>query len=110
MARAVRDNARAMSDTTTVECTRCKNKRGPALPKAPFPNALGERIAKEICQDCWKQWLFKQNQLMNHFGLNTMDPDHRAMLLQNLKAFLFESGDTESIDTSMQGKITHIQQ
>jgi Fe-S cluster biosynthesis and repair protein YggX len=46
---------------------------------------------------------------MNHFGLNTMDPDHRAMLLQNLKAFLFEQGETAGIDESMQGKITHIQ-
>jgi Fe-S cluster biosynthesis and repair protein YggX len=98
-----------MADTNTVACARCRNPKAPALAKAPFPNALGERISKEICEDCWKAWLAKQNQLMNHFGLNTMDPDHRAMLLQNLKAFLFEQGETAGIDESMQGKITHIQ-
>jgi Fe-S cluster biosynthesis and repair protein YggX len=98
-----------MAETNTVACRRCGNKKAHALPKAPFPNALGERIHTEICQDCWKAWLAKQNQLMNHYGLNTMDPDHRAMLLQNLKAFLFEQGETAGIDESMQGKITHIQ-
>jgi Fe-S cluster biosynthesis and repair protein YggX len=88
---------------------RCGNPRAGALPKAPFPNALGERVFKEICQDCWKAWLAKQNQIMNHYGLNTMDPDHRTMLIQNMKAFLFERGETAGIDESMQGKITHIQ-
>lgn len=45
---------------------------------------------------------------MNHYGLNTMDPDHRAMLLDNLKGFLFNEGSTSQIDTSLEGTITHI--
>jgi Fe-S cluster biosynthesis and repair protein YggX len=98
-----------MAETTTVHCKRCGNPKGPALEKAPFLNALGERIRTEICQNCWKAWLVKQGQIMNHYGLNTMDPDHRTMLLQNMKAFLFEAGETAEIDTSQQGTITHIQ-
>ena len=95
-----------MSDTIT--CTRCKQKN-PALPKAPFPNALGQRIHAEICQPCWQAWLQQQNKLMNHYGLNTMDPDHRQMLIDNLKAFLFNEGPMSQIDTSLEGTITHIQ-
>jgi len=91
-----------------MQCTRCDRKQ-PALVKAPFPNALGERVKAEICEPCWKAWLAKQNQLMNHYGLNTMDPDHRAMLIQNMKAFLFEGGETSEIDSTQQGTITHIQ-
>ncbi len=45
---------------------------------------------------------------MNHFGLNTMDPDHRQMLLDNLKGFLFNEGPMSQIDTALEGTITHI--
>lgn len=98
-----------MAENTTLHCTHCGNPKAPALAKAPFPNALGERIHAAICQDCWKAWLAKQNQLMNHFGLNTMDPDHRAMIVQNMKGFLFGEGETADVDASKQGTITHIQ-
>jgi len=101
-----RHNAGVMTDTT-FSCTRCK-RPGPALEKPPFPNAIGQRIQAGICQPCWKEWLQKQNQLMNHFGLNTMDPDHRQMLLDNLKGFLFNEGPMSQIDSALEGTITHI--
>ena len=101
-----RHNAGVMTDTT-FSCTRC-NRSGPALEKPPFPNAIGQRIQAGICQPCWKEWLQKQNQLMNHFGLNTMDPDHRQMLLDNLKGFLFNEGPMSQIDSALEGTITHI--
>lgn len=96
-----------MADTDKITCVRCKQSN-PALPKAPFPNALGERIKAEVCEPCWQQWLQQQNKLMNHYGLNTMDPDHRKMILENLKGFLFNEGPMAEIDTSRQGTITHI--
>jgi Fe-S cluster biosynthesis and repair protein YggX len=90
----------------TIKCTRCGG-GNPALPKAPFSNALGERIKSQICEGCWKTWLAQQNKLMNHYGLNTMDPDHRKIILENMKAFLFNEGELAQIDTSMEGKIQH---
>ena len=96
-----------MADTPTLKCTRCKQ-ANPAMAKAPFPNPLGQRIHAEICDPCWQQWLQQQSKLMNHYGLNTMDPDHRKMILDNLKAFLFNEGPMAEIDTSLEGTITHI--
>ena len=96
-----------MADTQTITCTRCK-RTNPALAKAPFPNPLGQRIHAEICEPCWQQWLQHQSKLMNHYGLNTMDPEHRKMILDNLKAFLLNEGPLADIDTSLQGTITHI--
>lgn len=90
----------------TITCTRCGG-RHEALAKPPFSNALGQRIHAEICEGCWKTWLAQQNKLMNHYGLNTMDPDHRKIILENLKAFLFNEGQEAHIDTSLEGKIQH---
>ena len=96
-----------MSDTQTITCTRCKHSN-PALAKAPFANPLGERIKAGVCEPCWQQWLHHQTKLMNHYGLNTMDPEHRKIILDNLKGFLFNEGPMAQIDTSLEGTITHI--
>jgi Fe-S cluster biosynthesis and repair protein YggX len=43
--------------------------------------------------------------LINHYGLNVMDPQARAFLTKNLEAFLFKKGQEEDVDTSKQGTI-----
>ena len=96
-----------MAEPDKTTCVRCKQ-TSPALAKAPFPNPLGERIKAEICEPCWQQWLAHQNKLMNHYGLNTMDAEHRKIIVDNLKAFLFNEGPMADIDASLQGTITHI--
>jgi Fe-S cluster biosynthesis and repair protein YggX len=68
-----------------IKCTHCGEKR-PGLGFAPFPNALGQRIAAEICQPCWRDWLQKQTQI--------------------IKGYLF--GDTPNvaeIDTTKEGSV-----
>ena len=87
-----------------VTCTRCGNTRE-GFEKAPFPGAMGQRIVAEICKECWGQWLKQQTMLINHYGLNVMDPQARAFLTRNLDAFLFKSGRQEDVDTSKQGTI-----
>ena len=87
-----------------VTCTRCGNTRA-GFEKAPFPGDLGARIVREICQECWGQWLKQQTMLINHFGLNVMDPQARAFLKKNLEAFHFKAGKEEAVDTSKQGTI-----
>jgi len=68
----------------TIKCTHCGEKR-PGLPFAPFPNALGQRIAAEICQQCWSEWLQKQTQIINHYGLDLTNPDAQNFLFDNIK-------------------------
>jgi Fe-S cluster biosynthesis and repair protein YggX len=88
-----------------MTCSRC-GKDAPGFTKAPFPGPLGARIVQEICQDCWGQWLRQQTMLINHYGLNVMDPQARAFLTKNLEAFLFKAGREEDVDTSKQGTIS----
>jgi Fe-S cluster biosynthesis and repair protein YggX len=66
---------------------------------------MGQRIVAEICRECWGQWLKQQTMLINHYGLNVMDPQARAFLTRNLDAFLFKTGRQEDVDTTKQGTI-----
>jgi Fe-S cluster biosynthesis and repair protein YggX len=43
--------------------------------------------------------------LINHYGLNVMDPQARTFLKQNMQGFLFKSGAEEEVDTSKKGTI-----
>jgi Fe-S cluster biosynthesis and repair protein YggX len=45
--------------------------------------------------------------LINHYGLDVMDPQARQFLTRNLEAFLFRSGQPDAVDTSKQGTITY---
>jgi Fe-S cluster biosynthesis and repair protein YggX len=45
--------------------------------------------------------------LINHYGLNVMDPQARSFLTKNMSAFLFKAGETSDIDTTKKGTITH---
>ncbi len=89
-----------------IQCARCKQKN-PPLEKPPFGSALGKKIHEQVCQPCWKAWLATQNQLINHYGLSTINPEHQQFLIQNMEAFLFGGGIKTQIDTSLEGTITH---
>jgi Fe-S cluster biosynthesis and repair protein YggX len=43
--------------------------------------------------------------LINHYGLNLMDPQARGFLTKNMQAFLFKAGREEDVDTSKKGTI-----
>jgi Fe-S cluster biosynthesis and repair protein YggX len=87
------------------KCTRCGGKE--QMTFAPFPNDLGTRVYNEICGNCWKEWLQKQNQLINHFGLDVSNPDSHDFLFDNLKIFLFNEGvELTQIDTSKEGSVS----
>jgi Fe-S cluster biosynthesis and repair protein YggX len=90
----------------TVTCSRCGQTRA-GFETAPFPGPVGARVVEEICQECWAQWLKQQMMLINHYGLNLMDPQARAFLTKNMAGFLFKTGDQAEIDTSKQGTIEH---
>jgi Fe-S cluster biosynthesis and repair protein YggX len=44
--------------------------------------------------------------LINHYGLNVMDPQARTFLTRNMEAFLFKAGENENVDTSKQGTVS----
>jgi Fe-S cluster biosynthesis and repair protein YggX len=87
-----------------VTCSRCGQTRA-GLDRQPFPGPIGARAQAEICAECWGQWLKQQTMLINHYGLNLMDPQARTFLLKNMEAFLFKTGREEEVDTSKQGTI-----
>jgi Fe-S cluster biosynthesis and repair protein YggX len=88
-----------------VTCVRCGNTRA-GFDRAPFPGQIGARIVKEICQECWGTWVKQQTMLINHYGLNVMDPQARTFLTKNMQAFLFGAGQSEDVDTSKKGSIS----
>lgn len=92
----------------TVTCTRCSQTReGFEQPPIGVGGASAQRLINEICQNCWQDWLKQQTMLINHYGLNLMDPQARKFLTQNRDAFLFRTGGESDIDTSQQGKISY---
>ena len=92
----------AMPDVT---CSRCGQTKA-GFERPPFPGAIGARVQTEICQDCWSQWTRQQMMLINHYGLNLMDPQARSFLTKNMEAFLFKTGGEEDVDTTKKGTIT----
>lgn len=90
----------------TISCARCAKEKD-AFERAPFPGAIGARVLEGICRDCWGDWLKQQTMLINHYGLNVMDPQARQFLMRNMEAFLFKKGAPDDVDTSKQGTIAH---
>jgi len=89
-----------------ITCSRCGQTRaGFERPPIGTAGAIGERIVREICQDCWNAWLKQQTMLINHYGLNLMDPQARSFLSKNREAWLFKAGSAEDVDTTQQGTI-----
>jgi Fe-S cluster biosynthesis and repair protein YggX len=43
--------------------------------------------------------------LINHYGLNVMDPQARQFLTRNMQSFLFKAGASEDVDTTKKGTI-----
>jgi Fe-S cluster biosynthesis and repair protein YggX len=87
-----------------VTCSRCGQTRE-GFEAPPFPGAIGQRVQAEICTTCWGEWNRQQMMLINHYGLNLMDPQARQFLTRNMEAFLFKAGKEEQVDTSKQGSI-----
>jgi len=86
-------------------CGRCGQKTEP-MGYAPIPTELGQKIGAEMCGECWKEWLKKQNQLINHFGIDVSNPDSHEFLFDNMKIFFYNEGvELAQIDTSQEGKV-----
>ncbi len=95
----------ALFSKEKFECARCEKKTAP-IGYAPIPTELGEKVGAECCQECWGEWLEKQKQVINHFGLDVTTPDAQEYLFDQMKLFFFDEGEKmEEIDTSKEGSV-----
>lgn len=76
--------------TEMVFCQKL-NKEAQALPRAPYPGELGQRILENISQEAWSLWLGHQTMLINEYRLSLIDPKSREFLEKEMIKFLFES-------------------
>ena len=72
-----------------VFCMR-KQKKLPALEKAPYPGEIGEKIFKNISQEGWAEWQAHQVKLINEFRLRPSDKKAKKFILDEMTRFLFE--------------------
>lgn len=77
--------------SATVHCKKL-GIEAPALPRAPYPGAIGQRILAEISQPAWADWLKHQTMVINENRLNPLDPTARKRLEAEMLRFLFEGG------------------
>ncbi len=61
----------------------------PGLEKPPFPGELGQQIYDHISAEAWRQWQSQLTIMINHYGLNLLDPATRTMLDEQMEEFFF---------------------
>lgn len=72
-----------------VNCFKLK-KTLPGLVRPPFGGALGQRVYEQISQEAWNLWRQQQVIIINHYGLNLVDPRATQLLVKEMEKFLFE--------------------
>ena len=90
----------------TITCRRCGRTDAPVMERQPFRSELGERLKREACADCWKEWLVKQTQLINHYGLDPREAQAREFLYAQIESHFFAAGDAEQVDYTKKGEIS----
>ena len=71
----------------TVTCARC-GKPAEGLARAPLSGQLGQDILANVCQGCWKDWQQESFRVINHVGLQPVDPADRQKLYAILRDYL----------------------
>ena len=89
----------------TVQCIKL-NKEAEGLDFPPYPGELGKRIYESVSKEAWAAWLKQQTMLINHYGLNVMEPQARTFLTRNMEAFFFKTASGEDVDTSKKGTVS----
>ncbi|MDQ2683717.1 MAG: oxidative damage protection protein [Chloroflexota bacterium] len=79
-----------MTDTEPrmVHCVKL-GRTAPGLERPPFPGPLGQRIFENVSAEGYALWQPHMTILINHYALNPVDPDTRAMLRQQMEEFFF---------------------
>ncbi len=72
----------------TVMCAKL-GKELPGLERPPFPGELGERIYENISAEAFELWKPQMTILINHYGLNPVEPETRQFLREQMELFFF---------------------
>lgn len=74
-----------------VNCVKL-GKELPGLSSPPRNDDLGEKIYENVSAQAWQLWLDQQTILINHYGLNLVDPKSHEFLSQQMEEFFFGEG------------------
>jgi Fe-S cluster biosynthesis and repair protein YggX len=75
----------------TVMCAKF-GRELPGLEQPPIPGELGQRIYENVSQQGWQLWLDQLTILINHYGLNMVDPRAQEFVNEQLEEFFFGEG------------------
>jgi Fe-S cluster biosynthesis and repair protein YggX len=70
-----------------VTCSRC-GRTTDGLTRPPLAGALGQQVLASVCPDCWSEWRQESVNIINHTGLQPVDPADRQKLYAYLREFL----------------------
>jgi Fe-S cluster biosynthesis and repair protein YggX len=71
----------------SLTCARC-GQVAEGLPRPPLSGKLGQDIHAHVCADCWREWTQESVNIINHTGLQPVDPADRQKLYVHLREFL----------------------
>lgn len=74
-----------------VQCVKLKTE-AEGLDRAPFPNALGQRILENVSKEAWKQWLAHSTMLINEYRIDLSSKQGTTFLLEQAEKFFFGEG------------------
>lgn len=72
-----------MAEVTCVRCGQTREGAGRVL-----PGPLGDEIERDICAECWREWLQMQIRVINHYGLRPALREDREKLYEFTRQFL----------------------
>ena len=72
---------------TMVTCARC-GQVGEGLDRPPLAGRLGQLVQAQVCRACWQEWVAESLMVINHYGLQPANPEHRQYLYAYLREFL----------------------
>ena len=71
----------------TVTCARC-GRTAEGLPAAPYPDAVGELVLRNVCAGCWREYMGRQVMVINEYRLDLLDPRAQEVLTRDLLEYL----------------------
>ena len=90
----------ALFSNDKFKCARCGQKNEPLGYAPAADRTRTKRSARKYVQSCWNEWLEKQKQIINHFGLDVSNPDSHDFFFDQMKIFFYNEGvELAQIDT-----------
>lgn len=70
-----------------IHCSRC-GRPGGQLDGQPFKGPLGEKVLKNVCSSCWREWIAMGTKVINELGLVLSSPVGQETYDQYMIEFL----------------------